>query len=94
MLTLATRIMWVPLRCLTALAFHHVEPDTKTSTIFASYLARYRVDDTLAELALWDMCGHKDDKQLRLQLYSKAHAVLLCFSIDAPGSLRSVKERV
>lgn len=46
------------------------------------------------QLALWDTAGQEDYERLRPLAYSKAHVILIGFSIDTPDSLDNVKHKV
>lgn len=46
------------------------------------------------QLALWDTAGQEDYERLRPLAYSKAHVILVGFSIDTPDSLDNVKHKV
>jgi small GTP-binding protein len=53
-----------------------------------------RVDGKSVQLALWDTAGQEDYERLRPLAYSKAHVILIGFSIDTPDSLENVKHKV
>jgi len=53
-----------------------------------------RVDGKNVQLALWDTAGQEDYERLRPLAYSKAHVILIGFSIDTPDSLENVKSKV
>lgn len=46
------------------------------------------------QLALWDTAGQEDYERLRPLAYSKAHVILIGFSVDTPDSLDNVKHKV
>lgn len=46
------------------------------------------------QLALWDTAGQEDYERLRPLAYSKAHVILIGFSIESPDSLDNVKHKV
>lgn len=52
-----------------------------------------RVDGKSVQLALWDTAGQEDYERLRPLAYSKAHVILIGFSIDTPDSLDNVKHK-
>jgi Rho family, other len=52
------------------------------------------VDGKSVQLALWDTAGQEDYERLRPLAYSKAHVLLIGFSIDTPDSLENVKSKV
>jgi Rho family protein len=53
-----------------------------------------RVDGKSVQLALWDTAGQEDYERLRPLAYSKAHVILIGFSIDTPDSLDNVRHKV
>lgn len=53
-----------------------------------------RVDGKNVQLALWDTAGQEDYERLRPLAYSKAHVILVGFSVDSPDSLDNVKHKV
>ncbi len=52
------------------------------------------MDGKSVQLALWDTAGQEDYERLRPLAYSKAHVLLIGFSIDTPDSLDNVKHKV
>jgi len=52
------------------------------------------VDGKSVQLALWDTAGQEDYERLRPLAYSKAHVILIAFSVDTPDSLDNVKHKV
>ncbi|KAI1503813.1 Rho2 GTPase [Biscogniauxia marginata] len=63
-------------------------------TVFENYVTDCRVDGKSVQLALWDTAGQEDYERLRPLAYSKAHVLLIGFSIDSPDSLDNVKHKV
>ncbi len=63
-------------------------------TVFENYVTDCRVDGKSVQLALWDTAGQEDYERLRPLAYSKAHVILIGFSIDTPDSLDNVKQKV
>jgi Rho family, other len=45
------------------------------------------------QLALWDTAGQEDYERLRPLAYSKAHVILIGFSVDSPDSFENVKAK-
>ena len=43
---------------------------------------------------MWDTAGQEDYERLRPLAYSKAHVILVGFSVDMPDSLDNVKSKV
>lgn len=63
-------------------------------TVFENYVTDCRVDGRSVQLALWDTAGQEDYERLRPLAYSKAHVLLIGFSVDTPDSLDNVKTKV
>jgi Ras family protein A len=63
-------------------------------TVFENYLAYLEIDGVALELALWDTAGQEDYDRLRPLSYPETDVILICFSIDNPDSLNSVREKV
>lgn len=63
-------------------------------TVFENYVTDCRVDGKSVQLALWDTAGQEDYERLRPLAYSKAHVILIGFSMDTPDSLDNVKHKV
>ncbi|KAG5955186.1 Rho GTPase [Claviceps arundinis] len=63
-------------------------------TVFENYVTDCRVDGKSVQLALWDTAGQEDYERLRPLAYSKAHVILVGFSVDMPDSLDNVKSKV
>ena len=57
--------------------------------MFENYVTDCRVDGKSVQLALWDTAGQEDYERLRPLAYSKAHVILIGFSVDSPESLFS-----
>ncbi|CAD6504590.1 BgTH12-00098 [Blumeria graminis f. sp. triticale] len=62
-------------------------------TVFENYVTDCRVDGKNVQLALWDTAGQEDYERLRPLAYSKAHVIVVGFSIDMPDSLENVKNK-
>ncbi|KAH8756885.1 GTP-binding protein rho1 precursor, partial [Hyaloscypha sp. PMI_1271] len=62
-------------------------------TVFENYLAYLEIDGVGLELALWDTAGQEDYDRLRPLSYPDTNVILICFSIDDPDSLNSVREK-
>ncbi|KAI9786615.1 MAG: Rho GTPase [Geoglossum umbratile] len=58
-------------------------------TVFENYVTDCRVDGRSVQLALWDTAGQEDYERLRPLAYSKAHVILVGFSVDSPDSLEN-----
>ena len=59
------------------------------SNDFRRYSAIIEIGNTSTRLALWDTPGQDYDRR-RGSVYSDAHVVLMCFSIDDPDSLDNI----
>lgn len=62
--------------------------------MFENYVTDCRVDGRSVQLALWDTAGQEDYERLRPLAYSKAHVLLIAFSVDTPDSLENVRNKV
>lgn len=51
------------------------------------------MDGKSVQLALWDTAGQEDYERLRPLAYSKAHVILIGFSVDSPDSFENVKAK-
>ena len=67
---------------------------SQVPTVFENYVTDCRVDGKSVQLALWDTAGQEDYERLRPLAYSKAHVLLIGFSVDTPDSLDNVKHKV
>ncbi|MCJ1398496.1 Rho GTPase [Xylographa trunciseda] len=67
--------------------------DLQVPTVFENYVTDCRVDGKSVQLALWDTAGQEDYERLRPLAYSKAHVILIGFSIDTPDSLDNVTHK-
>jgi Ras family protein A len=63
-------------------------------TVFENYLAYLEIDGVGIQLALWDTAGQEDYDRLRPLSDPDTNVILICFSIDDPDSLNSVREKV
>lgn len=71
-----------------------IDTRIKIPTVFENYVTDCRVDGKSVQLALWDTAGQEDYERLRPLAYSKAHVILIGFSVDTPDSLDNVKHKV
>lgn len=62
-------------------------------TVFENYVTDCRVDGKNVQLALWDTAGQEDYERLRPLAYSRAHVILIGFSVDTPDSLDNVRTK-
>ncbi|KAL7411598.1 ras-domain-containing protein [Mrakia frigida] len=65
-------------------------PKEYKPAIFENYVAEIQLDGKPVQLALWDTAGQEEYERLRPLSYSKAHVILIAFSIDTPDSLENV----
>ncbi|KAI2606586.1 Rho2 GTPase [Hypoxylon sp. NC1633] len=75
---------------------HYTDASALTSqipTVFENYVTDCRVDGKSVQLALWDTAGQEDYERLRPLAYSKAHVLLIGFSVESPDSLDNVKHK-
>jgi len=79
--------------CLLIMFSKGVFPEVYVPTVFENYVADMVVDGKAVELALWDTAGQEDYDRLRPLSYPDADVVLICFSVDHPGSLANVWEK-
>lgn len=68
-------------------------PTHYVPTVFENYVTDCRVDGKSVQLALWDTAGQEDYERLRPLAYSKAHVLLIGFSVETPDSLENVKHK-
>lgn len=61
--------------------------------MFENYVTDCRVDGKSVQLALWDTAGQEDYERLRPLAYSKAHVILIGFSVDTPDSLSNIRAK-
>ncbi|KAK4683769.1 hypothetical protein P7C73_g6460, partial [Tremellales sp. Uapishka_1] len=67
----------------------HYEP-----TVFDNYVTDIELDGKPVQLAMWDTAGQEEYERLRPLSYSKAHIILIAFSVDTPDSLDNVSQKV
>jgi small GTP-binding protein len=68
-------------------------PEVYVPTVFENYVAEVDLDGRTVELALWDTAGQEDYDRLRPLSYPEADVILICFSVDTPGSFGNVIEK-
>lgn len=71
----------------------HSHAQRYVPTVFENYVTDCRVDSRDVQLALWDTAGQEDYERLRPLAYSKAHVILIGFSVESPDSLENVKAK-
>ncbi|KAL9979226.1 hypothetical protein ACROYT_G016857 [Oculina patagonica] len=59
------------------------------------YMAYIKVDGKMVEIASWDTIGQRNPHfdRFRPGSYPNTDVILMCFSIDSPGSLENVPEK-
>ncbi|CAG8506970.1 5352_t:CDS:2, partial [Dentiscutata heterogama] len=62
----------------------------KVPTVFDNRVTDLKIDGKPIQLALWDTAGQEEYERLRPLSYSKAHVILIAFSVDLPDSLENV----
>lgn len=68
-------------------------PETYEPTVFDNYVTEIELDAKPIQLALWDTAGQEEYERLRPLSYSKAHVILIAFSVDTPDSLDNVIQK-
>ncbi|ODN96582.1 rho family protein [Cryptococcus wingfieldii CBS 7118] len=68
-------------------------PESYEPTVFDNYVTEIELDGKPVQLALWDTAGQEEYERLRPLSYSKAHVILIAFSVDTPDSLENVTQK-
>ncbi|NXD32537.1 RHO2 protein, partial [Spelaeornis formosus] len=68
-------------------------PENYEPTVFDNYVTEIELDSKPIQLALWDTAGQEEYERLRPLSYSKAHVILIAFSVDTPDSLDNVSQK-
>ncbi|KAJ9658176.1 Rho GTPase [Neophaeococcomyces mojaviensis] len=68
-------------------------PTVYEPTVFENYVHDIFVDNIQMELSLWDTAGQEEFDRLRSLSYDDTQAIMLCFSVDNPGSLENVSTK-
>jgi len=68
-------------------------PEAYEPTVFDNYVTEIELDGKPVQLALWDTAGQEEYERLRPLSYSKAHVILIAFSVDSPDSLDNVSQK-
>lgn len=68
-------------------------PKDYVPTVFDTTVTDIKIDGKPVQLALWDTAGQEEYERLRPLSYSKAHVILIGFSINSPDSLENVASK-
>lgn len=79
--------------CLLHVFFEDIYPQVYVPTVFDSFSTVIEVDGKSVKLALWDTAGQDDYDRLRPLSYPNSNVVIICYSIDTPGSLINVTDK-
>ena len=71
----------------------HVPKDQCCLVSCDCHVTMISVNGEKVQLSLWDTEGSRDYDRLRPLSYPHTNVFLLCFSVDEPTSLKSIKER-
>jgi Ras-related C3 botulinum toxin substrate 1 len=78
--------------CLVSSYRTNIFPDGYIPPVFDDYTNHpVMVEDHQINLQLWDTPAQEDYKKLRLLLYPRANAFVICFSLVSPTSLENVR---
>jgi len=69
-------------------------PEMYVPTVFEEFIGDVGLDGRLVELSIWDLNGLSEYEGLRSLFYPGSHVILVCYSIDIPGSLDDVVKTV
>ncbi|KAG0221685.1 Rho GTPase [Actinomortierella wolfii] len=62
-------------------------------TVFENFVTDVKIDGKPVQLALWDTAGQEEYERLRPLSYTKAHIILIGYSVDTPDSLDNVTSK-
>ncbi|CAG8439899.1 7070_t:CDS:2 [Acaulospora morrowiae] len=65
----------------------------KIPTVFENRVTEIKIDGKPVQLALWDTAGQEEYERLRPLSYSKAHVILIAFSVSSPDSFENVSDK-
>jgi len=68
-------------------------PSVYVPTVFENFITSVELDGETIELAVWDTAGQEEYDRLRPLSYPNTHILLLCYSMDSPGSLANIKTK-
>ncbi|KAG0020694.1 Rho GTPase [Podila clonocystis] len=62
-------------------------------TVFENFVTDVKIDGKPVQLALWDTAGQEAYERLRPLSYTKAHVIIIGYSVDTPDSLDNVTSK-
>ncbi|KFH69581.1 GTP-binding protein rho2 [Podila verticillata NRRL 6337] len=65
----------------------------KNPTVFENFVTDVKIDGKPVQLALWDTAGQEAYERLRPLSYTKAHVIIIGYSVDTPDSLDNVTSK-
>ncbi|CAO3574396.1 unnamed protein product [Mortierella alpina] len=68
-------------------------PKDYNPTVFENFVTDVKIDGKPVQLALWDTAGQEAYERLRPLSYTKAHVILIGYSVDTPDSLDNVTSK-
>ncbi|ORZ21052.1 P-loop containing nucleoside triphosphate hydrolase protein [Lobosporangium transversale] len=68
-------------------------PKNYNPTVFENFVTDVKIDGKPVQLALWDTAGQEAYERLRPLSYTKAHVILIGYSVDTPDSLDNVTSK-
>eukprot|EP00842_Homolaphlyctis_polyrhiza_P003175 jgi/Hompol1/3859/HPOL_006789-RA len=68
-------------------------PQEYVPTVFENVMVGMEVNGWRIDLAIWDTAGQDDYARLRPLSYPDTDALIVCFSVDQPESLKNVEEK-
>ena len=68
-------------------------PETYVPTVFENSHTEINIDNKIIDLQIWDTAGQDDYERIRPIAYHETDVILLCFSVDNPGSLQNIKDK-
>ena len=68
-------------------------PNLYIPAVFLPTVANIEVDGKTVELEIREVKGLQSYRRLLAMSYMGSHVILMCFSIDSPGSLESIRQK-
>lgn len=87
-------LVWLYVGSYTTLFLTKHSNHDQSPTVFDNFVADIQLDGKPVHLQLWDTAGQEEYERLRPLSYSKAHVILIAFSVDTPDSLDNVTNKV